>query len=159
MILYLYTSTYPTMFRERNFSGCPTVEEFMKMGCPKFQAGSFEHETNLLLVHSKMYALADKYDMPCLQATCVTKFGFDFPIYYKEDDLQNLVNALPHVYSSTPPSQTALKQRAVALVQRSYDDIMREPMLKTQLETACVQSGQLVRDVLSNLYEHRRHCE
>jgi hypothetical protein len=156
MLLCLYTSDYPIQLKERDFSGYPTVEEFMKKGCRKFQTDSFEHETNPLLVHSKVYAIADKYDMPGLQAICVTKFEVDIDNYWK---LEHLVDALPHVYSSTPPSQTALKQEAAALVQESYSKIIHEPLLMTKLETACVQNGQLGWDVLSNLFNrHSLRC-
>jgi len=68
MLLCLYTSDSPTQLKERDFSGYLTVEEFLKKGCRKFQTDSFEHETNPLLVHSKMYAIAHKYDMPGVQA-------------------------------------------------------------------------------------------
>jgi hypothetical protein len=152
MLLCLYTSGYPIQLKERGLSGHPTVEELMKNGCPKFQADSFEHETNPFLVHSKMYAIADKYDIPGLQAICVTKFEVNVD---DNSELQNLVDALPHVYSSTPPSQTALKQKAAALVQKSYNKIIHGPRLKTKLETACVQSGQLGWDILSNLFNRR----
>ena len=152
MLLCLYTSDYPIRFKEHGLSGYPTVEELMKKGCPKFQTDSFEHETNPLLVHSKMYAVADKYDIPSLQAICVTKFELNVN---NNSELQNLVDALPHVYSSTPPSQTALKQKVAALVQRSYSEIIHRPCLKIKLETACVQSGQLGWDVLSNLFNRR----
>jgi hypothetical protein len=152
MLLCLYASDYPTQLKERNFSGYPTVEEFMKKGFPKFQTDSFEHEANPLLVHSKMYAIADKYNMPSLQAICVKKFEVDIDDYWK---VQCLVNALPHVYSSTSPSQTALKQKAAALVQKSYSAIIHKPLLMTKLETACVQNGQLGWDVLSNLFNRR----
>jgi hypothetical protein len=156
MLLYLYTSDYPTQLKERVFSGYPTVEEFMKKGCRKFRTDSFEHETNPLLVHSKVYAIAGKYDMPGLQAICVTKFEVDIDDYWK---LQNLVDVLPHIYSSTPPSQTALKQKAAALIQESYSKIIHKRLLMTKLETACVQSGQLGWDVLSNLFNRRSpHC-
>jgi hypothetical protein len=57
MLLCLYTSDYPTQLKERNFSGYPTVEEFMKKGFPKFQTDGFEHEANPVPVHSKMYAI------------------------------------------------------------------------------------------------------
>jgi hypothetical protein len=152
MLLCLYSSDYPIRLKERKFLGCPTMEEFMKKGCPKFRTDSFEHETNPLLVHSKVYAMADKYDMSGLQAICVGKLEVDI---YEKRELQNLVNALPHIYSSTPPSQTALKQKAAALVQKSYNEIMHKPKLKTKLEIACVQSGQLGWDVLSNLFGRR----
>jgi hypothetical protein len=152
MLLCLYTSDYPIQLKERGLSGCPTVEELMEKGCPKFQTDGFEHETNPLLVHSKMYAIADKYNMPGLQATCVTKFEVDTD---DNCELQNFVDALSHIYSSTPPSQTALKQKAAALVQESYFKIIHKPCLNTKLETACVQSGQLGWDVLSNLFNRR----
>jgi len=154
MLLCLYTSHYPVQLKKRDFSGYPTVEEFMKKGYPKFQTDSFEHETNPFLVHSKVYAIADKYDMPGLQAICVTKFHRVYDHY----DLPNLVNALPHVYSSTPPSQTALKQKVITLVQKSYKEIISEPSLKTKLKTACVQNGQLGWDVFSNLSSSRGLC-
>jgi hypothetical protein len=149
MLLCLYSSDYLIHFNERKFWGYPTMEEFMEKGCPKLQADSFEHETNPLLVHSKMYAIADKYDMPGLQAICVTKFAVDIS---DKDELQNLVDALPHIYTSTPPSQTALKQKAAVFVQEAYHEIMHKPSLRTKLETACVQSGQLGWDVLSNQF-------
>jgi hypothetical protein len=151
-LLCLYSSDYPIYLDDRNFYGYPTAEEFMEKGCPKFETDSFERETNPLLVHSKVYAIAHKYDMPGLQAICVTKLEVDI---YKPNDLQDLVNALPHIYSSTPPFRTALKQRAAALVKKAYNKFMREPGLMAALETACVQSGQLGWDVLSNLFDRR----
>ena len=108
MLLCLYTSDYPVYLKERKSPDYPTMEEFMKKGCPKFQTDGFEHEINPLLVHSKVYAIADKYDMPGVQEVCVTKFKVDITNYR---ELEDLVDALPHIYSSTPPSQTALKDR------------------------------------------------
>ena len=150
MLLCLYTSGYPIQLNKREVSGSPTVAEFMKKGCPKFQTDSFKHETNPFLVHSKVYAIADKYDMPGLRALCVAKFKLKLGVY-DNSELPNLVNALPHVYSSTLPSQTALKQQVTALIQKSYNEIMNKPSLKTKLKAACVQNGQLAWDLFSNL--------
>jgi hypothetical protein len=148
MLLCLYTSNYPTKFDERQFSGCPTMEEFMKKGCPKFRTDKFEHDTNRFLVHSKMYAIADKYDMPGLLEISIKKFD----VSTCSDDTVDLVNALPHIYNSTPPTRAALREKTVALVRRYRNIIMRTPELKTKLETACVQNGQLGWDVLSSLW-------
>jgi hypothetical protein len=146
----LYSSDYPIQFEERKFSGYPTIKEFMKKGCPKFRTDRFKQETNPLLVHSKVYAIADKYYMPGLQAICLKKFvDGKHGVGYR----QNLVNALPHIYSSTPPSQTALRQKAAATVKDLYSQIIREPSLKTELETACVENGRLAWDVLSIMGE------
>ena len=41
MLICLYTSDYPIQMKESKYSGYPTVEEFMKKGCPKFQTDSF----------------------------------------------------------------------------------------------------------------------
>ena len=101
-------------------------------------------------MHSKVYAIADKYDMPGLQAICVTKFKVDIT---SDSELEDLVDALPHIYSSTPPSRTALKRKAAPFVQKSYRKIVRTPRLRTKLKTACVQSGQLGWDVLSNVFD------
>jgi hypothetical protein len=156
MLLCLYTSDYPIQLKKCDISGYPTVEEFLKRGCRRFQIDSFEHETNPLLVHSKVYAIAHKYDMTGVQAICVRKFEVNIDYYW---DLRDFVDALLHVYSSTPPSQTALKRKAAALVQESYNQIIHEPLLMTKLETACVQSGQLGWNVLSNLFNRRSlHC-
>jgi hypothetical protein len=152
-LLCLYSSNYPTQFEKRQFSGYPAVKEFMKKGCPKFRFDKFKHETNPLLVHSKVYAIADKYDMPGLQAICLRNFQAGMgTVGYRE----NLVDTLPHIYSSTPLSQTALRQKAAALVKYYSSEIMNEQSLKTKLETACVESGQLAWDILSNVIEPRR---
>jgi hypothetical protein len=147
-LLCLYSSDYPIQFEERKFSGYPTVKEFMKKGCPKFRTDKFKHEKNSLLVHSKVYAIADKYDMPGLQAICLRKFEDD---WHYASYLQNLVNALPHIYSSTPLSQTALRQKAAGRVKGAYHQIMHEPSLKTKLKTACDESRQLAWDILSGM--------
>ena len=155
MLLCLYGNGYPIQFKECEFGGHPTVEELMKKGCPEFQTDDFEHETNPLLVHSKLYAIADKYDLTGVQKICLRKFKVNIDDHL---ELQNLVDALPHVYSSTPPSQTALKQKVAVLVQESYIKVVYNPWLKTDLETAFVENGQLGWDVLSNLFKRRYMC-
>ena len=153
MLLCLYTSNYPSLFRKGKPSESPSLRDFLLQGCVASEVDHFEYETNPLMVHSKVYAIAEKYDIPGLQAVSVTKF--DLNRIPTRSEIKNLLVALAHVYTSTPPSANALRLKAAALVQKSYNDIMYNPKLKAQLETACVRNGQLGWDVLSNLFNRR----
>ena len=148
MLLCLYTSDYPTTFQERMLPGCPNLKEFLESGFSAFDFDHFQYETNSLLVHSKMYAIAEKYDMPGVQAVCVAKFGE----FSGQEELKNLVDVLPHLYSSTLSSPTALRQKAVVLVGNFYEDIMDKADLKNKFESTCVENGQLGWDLLWNAY-------
>jgi hypothetical protein len=155
MLICLFTSDYPTRFHERKTSAIyPYLQCFLAKGSPGINFRHFEYETNPLIVHSKMYAIAEKYDMAGLQVVCVAKFHIDG--HPGQTNLKNVVEALPHVYTSTPSSQSALRLKAAALVREFYYEIMQTANLKKKLEAACIENGQLGWDVLSNVFS-RRH--
>ena len=132
MLLCLYTSTYPATSTGRSSLDAPSLEEFMKMGSSASPSSKHKFEKSSLLVHSKMYALAEKYDLPGLRDISVKGFVF-IPGYGRkmiDKSLTDFFPVLDHIHTSTPPCRTGLRRKASAVIQDCYKDIMRNAKVK-----------------------------
>ena len=116
------------------------------------KTGSVEEyafETNLCLIHSKLYALSDKYDMAGLRALCSSKFK------KASFGMDALLKALDHIYGSTSTTHNDLRAQAAELVQRNYRDIVQNSKQMELISVAFLKHGQLGLDFFSHLFKRR----
>jgi hypothetical protein len=142
MLLCLYTSDYPVNAHENRKSRAQSVEQLIEQGRTHASDRDYVFETNPYLVISKMYVLADKYDISALKELCVTKLKA-MKLASKPDKLQSFLESLDHVYNSTPFTCSSLRIAAAGIVQKNYRDIMTDDTTKSKLRDACLANAQI----------------
>lgn len=89
----------------KNRSGTPPLEADLGSDEDWDEEESTESESHLLL-HTQVYALAEKYDIPALKQLARHKFEMSAACYY---DAPELANAIEYVYTSTVDSDRGLR--------------------------------------------------
>lgn len=96
-------------------------------------------EESHLLMHTRVYALAEKYDIPCLKQLAQSKFEMAMACYY---DSSEFADAIEEVYCSTIDSDRGLRDvvlqafrshPALATTQDVYAVIKDTPTLALEL--------------------------
>ena len=99
---------------------------------------------NRLYMKSEMYSTAEKYDIPGLKAKAATKFdattrdgilrdGIDPHTGFSVVD--EIVEAVPHIYSSTPDRERRLRDRAIQVVLLYHKEVQVQPSLRDLIAT------------------------
>ena len=92
---------------------------------PHFKAPAY---VNRLHLNSQMYSVADKYDIASLKDKAARKFDT-----VRETTTASLVDdimeAIPHIYSSTLDRDRGLRERAFKIVHCNYREFERHPGL------------------------------
>ena len=148
MVICLYTTTYPDDRVSKILGGNLTLEDFMRAASTSGHLSDFKFESNKYVVHSHLFALADKYDMPGVKEQSVK--SFDSTVYNRH---QCFLDAFDHIYTSTPSYSRDLRTRAAHLVQKHYNDVMSEPKWRVKMRKAFVKHGRLGWDFATNLFK------
>lgn len=151
MLLCLYTSDYPIQVHEKSEPSNQSVSQLVGQGRTHTLARDYIFETNPYLIISKMFVLADKYDMSGLKDLCVEKLQTNKPSA-KFSKLKHFLGSLDHIYSSTPPICNSLRIAAAEIVQQRYCEILADPATKGMLQAACLAHSQLGWDLISTLF-------
>lgn len=86
-----------------------------------------------------MYSTADKYDIPSLKEKAVEKFDAairEIHAYQKRNPhtgvslVDEIMEAIPHIYSSTPDRDLRLRDRAVVIVVHERREFVNHPGLQ-----------------------------
>jgi hypothetical protein len=99
MIRYFYHHNYPSPF--------PTQRDQSKLTTDVITKG-------ILIIHAKMYAMGEKYQVPGLKALAVNKFR---ACWYKTNS--GLGTAIVVAYMSTPETDQPLREMVVDMLVRS----------------------------------------
>lgn len=151
MLLCLYTSDYPIQVHEKSEPSNQSVSQLVEQGRTHTLARNYIFETNPYLIISKMFVLADKYDMSGLKGLCVEKLQTNKPSA-KFSKLKHFLGSLDHIYSSTPPICNSLRIAAAKIVQQRYCGILADPATKGMLQAVCLAHSQLGWDLISTLF-------
>jgi hypothetical protein len=153
MLLCLYTSDYPIQVHEKSEPSNQSVSQLVEQGRTHTLARDYIFETNPYLIISKMFVLADKYDMSGLKDLCVEKLQTNKPSdKFSNSKLKRFLGSLDHIYSSTPPICSSLRRAAAKIVQQRYCEILADPATKGMLQAACLAHSQLGWDLVSTLF-------
>ena len=93
---------------------------------------------NRLHLNAQMYGIADKYDIPSLKEEAAEKF--DAAMLEMRDNqsmktrtgarlFDEMMEAIPCIYSSTPDGDRRLRDRAVEVVHRKRREVRKHPAL------------------------------
>lgn len=104
---------------------CPTVS------AAAAAATTPKGDDSQLLVHSKLYSLADKYDVPGLQDLAAVKFKAACTVFW---NMEAFPGVAEHVFISTPESDPGLREivKAMLLEHRQY--LVKKDNIKSFLE-------------------------
>ena len=81
-------------------------------------------------LHAAMYALGDKFDIAVLKDAALVKFNKHATKYGREDLLQ-LIECIPLVYSSTPDSDRALRDATIEKIKSRPSRFLNEDVNKS----------------------------
>jgi len=139
MLLCLYSGNYHQGLRE-----------VMQQGLKTGELADWTPESNYYLMHSKMYALSDKYDMYGLRVISSKTFSECVM------GIDALISALDHVYSSTGPAATDLRKISAGIIQRRYAPIMSMSNLRESLKEEFHKHGELGWFFFSKLFNRNQ---
>ena len=151
MLLCLYTSDYPIKVHEKSEPSNQSVSQLVEQGRTHTLARDYIFETNPYLIISKMFVLADKYDMSGLKGLCVEKLQTNKPSA-TISKLKCFLGSLDHIYSPTLPICNSLRIAAAKIVQERYCEILADPATKGMLQAACLAHSQLGWNLVSTLF-------
>lgn len=99
---------------------------------------------NRLHLNAQMYSTADKYDIPSLKEKAAQKFDAAIREMVHANESMNLrtgaslvdemIEAIPHIYSSTPDRDRRLRDRAVQVMLYKRREIQNHPDLQDLLD-------------------------
>ncbi|KAH4979754.1 hypothetical protein HBH69_185290 [Parastagonospora nodorum] len=84
-----------------------------------------------LLLHSKLYSLADKYDVPGLQDLAAVKFKTACAVFWKMEAFPAVAE---HVFTSTPDADMGLRTIVKMLLLEHRQDLVKKDGIKSFLE-------------------------
>lgn len=107
-----------------------------------------------LVVHAHMFAIGDKYLIPRLKTSAVTKYANCL----SSDDMGAFFRSLAHVFNLTPDSERALREEAIAFARRhllgtkpspsvaeEFSAVYNEaPTFSMELLKSCLEGHQVV---------------
>jgi hypothetical protein len=98
-----------------------------------------------LLLHTKMYVVGDKYDIPALKKFAVAQYKRCLSFYYPEINLSaELPASLRLMYEETPESDRVLKDIAMATAGLHVKDLMKLPDFAELIK----ENGEIAFDIL-----------
>lgn len=98
---------------------------------------------NRLHLNAQMYSTADKYDIPSLKEKAAAKFDAAIQKMHANGSMNlhtgaslvdELIEAIPHIYSSTPDGDRRLRDRAVQVVLSKRREVQDHPDLQDLME-------------------------
>ena len=98
------------------------------MICPRARP---KDDKSQLLIHSKLYSLADKYDIPGLQDLAAAKFKAACADFWHTEAFPVVAE---HVFISTPDTDTGLRAIVKTLLLEYKQDLVKKAGIKTFLE-------------------------
>lgn len=94
---------------------------------------------NRLHLNAQMYSIADKYDVPSLKEKAGEKFDSAIYAHQKMHSstgaslVDEIMEAIPYIYSSTPDRDRRLRDRAVGVVRYKWREVGNHPGLQDLL--------------------------
>ncbi|KAI7376996.1 hypothetical protein KC336_g19652, partial [Hortaea werneckii] len=124
MIDFLYLHDYPTT------RTCLDSSE----ACNVWIMGLADHNPGDAgaIMHAKVYALGCKYQIPSLQSTSVKKFEEAATLAWATDEF---VHAVHLIYSTTPDSDTALREVAARVILEHDDELCNKPAMEAVIRS------------------------
>ena len=108
---------------------------------PHIEAPAYVSRLNL---NAQMYSTADKYDIPSLKEKAAGKFDAAIYEMHASQGMMNMrtgaslvdemIEAIPHIYSSTPDRDRRLRDRAVQIVLYRHKEVRNHPDLQDLIE-------------------------
>lgn len=83
-------------------------------------------------VHAEMYAMADRFEIPALEAFSATNFVSE--VRSKNFSIADLVSAIEYVYKSTPENDVGLRKWVVYRAQQVDHELVRHDDFETALK-------------------------
>ncbi|KAI6799312.1 hypothetical protein KC363_g7669 [Hortaea werneckii] len=124
MIDFLYLHDYPTT------RTCLDSSE----ACNAWIMGLADHNPGDAgaIMHAKVYALGCKYQIPSLQSTSLKKFEEAATLAWATDEF---VHAVHLIYSTTPDSDTALREVAARVILEHDDELGNKPAMEAVIRS------------------------
>lgn len=106
---------------------------------PRIKAPAY---VNRLYLNSEMYSIADKYDIPSLKDKAAGKFyattyevhpqrrGWGMSLRSRPSTVDEIMEVISHIYSSTPDGDRRLRDRAVEIVLYYLREVRNHPGLR-----------------------------
>jgi hypothetical protein len=114
-------------------------------------------DVTILQLHARMFALADKYEIPDLPSVAADKYSARCLTFWKPLEF---LSSIQDVYDGTPPSISLLRKIAYTAIRRNLPAMLNDETISKLYDQAVTEYPDFTKDLLQSYVINPvfRHC-